>query len=72
MPRRNQTQSYQPFRFVSNCQQKRRFSTERQAQESAEYQMLVQSNITLSVYKCELCGGWHLTRQAGEQTAKRR
>jgi hypothetical protein len=25
--------------------------------------MLVQPDTTLSVYRCEICGGWHLTRQ---------
>jgi hypothetical protein len=63
MPRRNQTPRHQPFRFVSNCLSKRRYATERQAEETAEHQMLVNQNIQLSVYKCDICGGWHLTRR---------
>jgi hypothetical protein len=63
MPRRNQTPTHQPFRFVSNCQNKRRFDNEKQALDAADHQMLVNPNIVLSVYKCELCGGWHLTRR---------
>ncbi|MET0979802.1 MAG: hypothetical protein ABWX90_00935 [Candidatus Saccharimonadales bacterium] len=63
MPRRNQTPQHQPFHFASNCQQKRRFSTEREAVAAAEYQMLLKPDMELSVYKCELCGGWHLTRR---------
>ncbi|MDB5178035.1 MAG: iviTM7 [Candidatus Saccharibacteria bacterium] len=62
MPRRSKPASHQPFRFGSSCQTKRRFGTERQAKEAADYQMLVKSDLELSVYKCELCGGWHLTR----------
>jgi hypothetical protein len=26
--------------------------------------MLLKGEMQLSVYKCELCGGWHLTRQS--------
>ena len=64
MPRKNRTQPHQPFRQTSNCQSKRRFASERQAKEAAEHQMLLKPDLELSAYKCELCGGWHLTRQA--------
>jgi hypothetical protein len=63
MPRRTKSTPHQPFRFGSSCEQKRRFGTERQAKEAAEYQMLIKPDLELAVYKCELCGGWHLTRQ---------
>lgn len=63
MPRKNSTPKHVPFRFASNCQTKRRFSTEREAQSAANHQMLVRDPLELTVYKCELCGGWHLTRQ---------
>jgi hypothetical protein len=66
MPRRNQTPPHQQFQFVSNCKQKKRFANERQAQEAADYQMLLRPDMTLSVYRCELCGGWHLTRRASK------
>lgn len=63
MPRRSETPKHQPFRFGSNCESKRRFDTERKAQEAADYQMLMKPELELAVYKCELCGGWHLTRR---------
>jgi hypothetical protein len=63
MPRRNQSAPHTPFRFASNCQSKRRFATEREAQETAEHQMLLKPGLQLATYKCELCGGWHLTRR---------
>lgn len=66
MPRRNNSPQHQPFQFASNCQQKRRFGTEKQARDAADHQMLVRDDIVLSVYRCELCGGWHLTRQSGK------
>lgn len=47
----------------SNCDKKRRFTSEREANKAAEYQMLVKPELELFVYKCDLCGGWHLTRQ---------
>ncbi len=61
MPRQNHTKPHQPFRFASNCQQKRRYGNEREALEVAAYQMLLKPELQLGVYKCELCGGWHLT-----------
>ncbi|MEO7904430.1 MAG: hypothetical protein ABIR91_01400 [Candidatus Saccharimonadales bacterium] len=62
MPRRNQRPIHTPFHFVSNCQSKRRFATEKQAQDAADHQMLIDMDLELSVYKCDICGGWHLTR----------
>ena len=64
MPRKNSTPKHVPFRFVSNCQAKRRFTSEKEALSAAEHQMLTQPNLELTVYKCELCGGWHLTRRS--------
>jgi len=53
-----------PFRFTSGCDQKRRFKAEKEAREAAEYQMLITPTLELSVYMCQMCGGWHLTRRA--------
>jgi hypothetical protein len=64
MPRRNNTQIHNPFRFSSGCDQKRRFVREKEALDAAEYQMLIKPTLDLSVYKCEQCGNWHLTRQS--------
>lgn len=63
MPRRNNTPVHKPFLFTPSCSQKRRFLKEREALDAAEHQMLIKPNLELSVYKCEHCGGWHLTRQ---------
>lgn len=64
MPRRNNTPRHQPLVFKNSCMQKRRFKTEKEALAAADYQMLVKPELELSVYKCQHCGGWHLTRQA--------
>jgi len=61
MPRKNRTLPHTPFRFTTNCQKKRRFSSEREAKEAADYQMALKPELELTTYKCELCGGWHLT-----------
>lgn len=63
MPRRNNTPRHQPLVFKSSCD-KRRFKTEREALAAADYQILIKPELELSVYKCQYCGGWHLTRQA--------
>jgi hypothetical protein len=63
MPRKNNTPPHQLFHFASNCQQKRRYVNEKMAEAAAEHQMLLQYDLELSVYKCDVCGGWHLTRR---------
>jgi hypothetical protein len=54
---------HQPFRLATTCQQKRRFRSEKEALVVADYQMLITPGLELTVYTCETCGGWHLTRQ---------
>lgn len=63
MPRKNRQIPHSPLHFINGCRSKRRFATEREALAAAEYQMLVKMELELAVYKCDLCGGWHLTRQ---------
>jgi hypothetical protein len=63
MPRRNRTPKHEPFHFVSGCQTKRRFLNEKLALAAAEIQELSDMSLELSVYKCDRCDGWHLTRQ---------
>lgn len=63
MPRRNKSIKHvQPV--IKTCSPKRQFSNERLALEAADYQMLMKPNLELRVYKCGLCQGWHLTRNA--------
>lgn len=63
MPRKNNTTPRPSFHFASSCQQKRRYATEKIAEAAADTQMLLNYDLQLSVYKCESCSGWHLTRQ---------
>ncbi|MEI6850722.1 MAG: hypothetical protein WCK26_02020 [Candidatus Saccharibacteria bacterium] len=63
MPRKNKTikhQSYQSNRLFCD---KRRYKNETDAQNAAEFQMLEKMTLELSVYKCNLCRYWHLTRK---------
>lgn len=64
MPRRNKQQKHVPFQFVDATAGKKRFGTERQAQDAADYQMLLKPDLELYVYKSDLDGGWYLTRKA--------
>ena len=53
-----------PEAALASCRQKRRFATEREADDAA-YQARMEGR-DLGIYHCELCGGWHLTsRGAG-------
>lgn len=63
MPRRNKRPIHAPFTFASKCQTKRRFDGKIQAESAAKYQNVLDANVELSTYRCELCGGWHLTRR---------
>lgn len=66
MPRRHTHQSTHrslPLDSASVCQRKRRFSTEAEARRAADTQMLTDVQLSLDVYRCDHCRGWHLTRQ---------
>jgi hypothetical protein len=62
MPRKNIPKFYsdQPL-----CHGKRRYDSESQAQRVAEEQGLLNfaEDLKLSVYRCHICTGWHLTRR---------
>jgi hypothetical protein len=45
---------------IENCRRKRRFATEREADDAA-YRARMEGR-RLGIYRCQLCGGWHLTR----------
>jgi len=63
MPRRNKSIKYIKTIFSYDCSDKRKYANEREAKETAEYQMLINPDLQLATYKCELCHKWHLTRQ---------
>ncbi|PKL31282.1 hypothetical protein CVV43_03430 [Candidatus Saccharibacteria bacterium HGW-Saccharibacteria-1] len=66
MPRRNKANKIVRSQILmrDNCDSKNQYLTKKQATEVAEYQMLINFNLELSVYKCESCYKWHLTRQS--------
>jgi hypothetical protein len=64
MPRRNKPVEQHRSTLtnnLNNCQSKRRFRSLNEAEKVAELQMLQDMRLELSVYKCDYCGGWHLT-----------
>ena len=66
MPRRTpitKHQRYQSDLTKNTCQQKMRYSNELSARRAADLKNLEQTDLNLSVYQCNVCGGWHLTRQ---------
>lgn len=67
MPRRNKTQEPVRIQYVkTDCSHKRRYTNEAAALNQAELQMLQTPHIELSVYRCELCTGWHLTSKRSQ------
>ncbi len=68
MPRKNKNTPHR--RFISShiaCDSKRKFKNQPQAQQAAEYQMLLNTDLELSVYQCDTCLGWHLTRRSNDK-----
>jgi hypothetical protein len=61
MPRRNNQTKYIPPRQPS-CDHKKRYDTENEALRAAHYQTLINHGLGLSVYRCDLCQKWHLTK----------
>jgi hypothetical protein len=49
---------------AKSCDEKRKHRSERDALDAASLQMLMHPELDLSVYKCDQCGKWHLTRGA--------
>jgi hypothetical protein len=64
MPRKNNAIKHIPFRPPNHEAGKTRFATKRQADDAAEYQMLINPGLELFVYQSNTDGGWYLTRQA--------
>jgi len=64
MPRKNKSTKHQ--RFATSLFQctKRKYKNENEAQDAAEHQMLENMSLELSVYECDICKNWHLTRNA--------
>jgi len=67
MPRNNKSIRHQPFSINGLFCTKRKYRNEKEAQEAAEFQMLHDMNLELSVYKCDLCRYWHLTRNTSDK-----
>ena len=59
MPRRNRNIPHKTYKASAASKQKRRFATRKQAEEAAEYSMLLE----LYVYR-EINGGWYLTSRS--------
>jgi rubrerythrin len=62
MPRHNKNPKHPKTTFSILCVSKKRHKSENEALKTAEIQMLQNSGLELSVYKCDTCGFWHLTR----------
>ena len=63
MPRHNKSLAHKPFSFYISCLNKQQYRNENEAQKAAEFHMLEHMGLELSVYKCDSCKYWHLTRQ---------
>ena len=63
MPRKNKIQRHKPLTFYMSCLSKKRYKSEKEALDTAEIQMLQNIGLELSVYKCDTCKYWHLTRR---------
>jgi putative ubiquitin-RnfH superfamily antitoxin RatB of RatAB toxin-antitoxin module len=62
LPRKNRIVKHKPFLTDNFDCNKKRYQNKIEAQKAAEFQMLENMTISLSIYKCDLCSHWHLTR----------
>jgi hypothetical protein len=46
---------------MADCSRKRRYETEREAEEVAEHEMGLNPGLVLRVYYCAICRAYHLT-----------
>lgn len=60
MPRKNHSKPHEYYQAPQPEKGKRRFATERQAQQAADERMLLHPELQLYAYK-GLDGGWYLT-----------
>ncbi|HMQ95996.1 MAG TPA: hypothetical protein PKD19_02135 [Candidatus Saccharibacteria bacterium] len=76
MPRRNYPKkpsrpiadkaNEQSEQHIATCTSKRRFSNQQAAEREAEALSLSNFQTDLTIYHCEYCRGWHLTKQSLE------
>jgi len=48
---------------IQNCQSKIKFFSEKEAIKASEMQNLSNLSLNITVYKCDICSKWHLTKQ---------
>ena len=66
MPSKNKSISHQTYAAEGIFCTKRKYRNEKEALKAAEFQMLQDMSLELSVYKCDLCKYWHLTRRTDD------
>ena len=67
MPRKNKATKHTPYTADHLFCVKKCFKNEKEAQSAAEFHMLEDMRLELSVYKCNMCKYWHLTRNIDNQ-----
>lgn len=61
MPRRNNTPGSIRKPHAQPCAHKRRFRNEQETKNAIDDATLRDPSLQLSIYRCDYCGGWHLT-----------
>ena len=62
MPRKNKSIKHQQFSTSLFQCTKKKYKSENEAKDAAQFQMLENISLELSVYECDICKYWHLTR----------
>lgn len=66
MPRRTHKIHHTPLKFTSGvavCGAKRRFANKLEAERAAELKNFEDVTLDITVYQCDYCKKWHLTRR---------
>lgn len=68
MPRKHTQTTHTPFSWQNGvviCKAKRRFPSKLAAERAAELKNLEDTSLALTIYHCDQCKKWHLTRLQG-------
>ena len=63
MAKSRRPHTHKEYAFHLPCEGKNQYKTEAEAQDAAEFHMLEDMTVELAIYKCTICGYWHMTSQ---------
>ena len=70
MAKSRRPRSHKEYTPLLPCETKNQYKTEADACDAAEFHMLENMNIDLTVYQCTVCSYWHMTSRTASDWRK--